>query len=126
MTARERLAERDAARDELRRLLPPGSTAYTILRHVSRSGMARDISIIVGKGDDVQDVTWLAARALGERLRDSAGHRAIRVPGAGMDMGFHLVYTLSRTLWQEKLATIDALLSNGGTDAGYAITQRWL
>jgi hypothetical protein len=33
--------EIQSARAELRKLLPPGSTAYTVLRHVASSGMTR-------------------------------------------------------------------------------------
>lgn len=126
---KQQQAERADAIAELRRLLPPGSTACTILRHVSRSGMARDISVVVGEPSDldgVRNVTYLVAAALGENVRNAGGHNAIRVGGAGMDMGFHLIYGLSRTLWQTDLDSINPTHTNGGTDAGYAIRQRWL
>ena len=130
MTAAER-AEHFEARAELRRILRPGSTACTILRHVSRSGMARDISIIVNDdgGDgfgEPRDITYLVACVLRERLRDSHGHYAIRMTGAGMDMGFALIYNLSHALWQPDLDTIPPKHTNDGSDAGYAIQQRWI
>ena len=37
--------ERTNAIERLRAILPPGSTVYTILRHVSRSGMSRRIDV---------------------------------------------------------------------------------
>ena len=39
-------AERDEAREKLRKWLKPGDTVYTVLRHVSRSGMMRTIQVI--------------------------------------------------------------------------------
>ena len=37
-------AERDQARETLRKYIKPGDTVWTILRHVSRSGMQRRIA----------------------------------------------------------------------------------
>ena len=39
--------ERDEARGMLLKILSPGDTVYTIVRHVSRSGMQREISLFV-------------------------------------------------------------------------------
>lgn len=103
----------DTYRDELAKLLPKGKTAYTVLRHVSASGMSRDISVVVVDGDDLRDITWLISRAWPDhfRLNNRSNDFAIRVHGAGMDMGFDLVYSVSR------------LLHDGN---GYALNQRWL
>lgn len=38
-------AEKDEAAERLREILKPGDTVYCILRHVSRSGMQRRISL---------------------------------------------------------------------------------
>jgi hypothetical protein len=94
-------------------------TVYTILRSVSASGMTRHISLVVaGVNDegkaDLYDITFLAAQAMGEKLQERNGHRTIRVNGCGMDMGFHLVYTLSSVLY------------HGQERAGYKIKQAWL
>lgn len=84
-------ADRDEARAKLREIFPVGSTAHTILRHVSRSGMLRSISVI--DPATCNDVTWLVSRALGwSRNKRTDG---INVPGCGMDMGFHLIHSLS-------------------------------
>lgn len=81
--------------DELRALLPPGSVAFTELHYVSRDGMTRHLSV---KLDHGRDITAMVADVLGERLT-ARGY--IRVRGCGMDMGFHLVYGLSRTLYRD-------------------------
>lgn len=89
----EQEAKKEAAIRQLREMLKPGDTVKTILRHVSRSGMSRSISVVVNG----EDVTYLAARAMGEKYPDR--YDGITVGGCGMDMGFHLVYNLSRTLF---------------------------
>lgn len=99
---KKQLAERDEARATLRALFDGQEkpTAYTILRHVSASGMSRDISVKVLDGDTLRDITYTVAVAMGETPRDVRGWRAIRVGGCGMDMGFHLVSSLSWALYQ--------------------------
>ena len=87
---------------------------YTILRHVSDSGMSRDISLLYVKGKEIYHLNYSVARALGDRLVSRNGSDAIRVNGCGMDMGFHLVYNLSSVLF------------HGQDRAGYKIAQRWL
>jgi hypothetical protein len=82
----------------------------TILRHVSSSGMSRDISLYYKD----TNITYSAALAMGDKVKSSNGFNAIRVSGCGMDMGFHLVYNLSLTLYGH---------DNRG---GYKLSQRWL
>ena len=91
-----------------------GTKVYTIMRHVSSSGMSRNISLVIANGEEVIDITYYAAHALGDKLIESKGHRAIRVNGCGMDMGFHLVYNLSSVLF------------TGQDRAGYVLKQGWL
>ena len=91
-----------------------GAKVYTILRHVSSSGMSRHISLVVAQGDEIIDITYYAAQALGDNPIESKGHRAIRVNGCGMDMGFHLVYNLSSVLF------------HGQDRAGYVLKQGWI
>lgn len=84
---------------------------YTILRHVSRSGMSRVIQLVTfDKQNQPLYLGWSAAKAMGWKYDDN--HSGIKVNGAGMDMGFHTVYTLSQTLY--------------GPQNGYNLTQEWL
>jgi hypothetical protein len=89
---------------------------HTITRHVSASGMTRDISLVYVKGSSIHNITYTAALALEWQLSEQSGNRAIRVKGTGMDMGFHTVYTLSRILYGQTV----------GDDAGYKLQQAWL
>lgn len=139
-------AEIEGARDRLRELCPPGTTVYTVLRHVSASGMSRDIAVYVMDDGEPRWITWTVAQACGMRWNDAA--EAIRIGGAGMDMGFALVYDLSHTLYPNGFACVGSMLdldrrrdcpsnehSNGmreyGPDirhesGGYALRHRWL
>jgi hypothetical protein len=92
--------EREDALEQLRELIKPGDTVRTILRHRSASGMTRWISPVVITADGARDVSWQAGRVLGWPVQ-TRGHDGIEVGGCGMDMGFHLVYSLSRDLYPE-------------------------
>lgn len=102
------VAERDEALDYLRELLQPGDTIHLTLEHVSRSGMVRDVVPYVIKDNDPIYLGGYVATALGWPRR--AGKDGVRVDGCGMDMGFHLVYTLAWRLF----------------DDGYALKHRWM
>jgi hypothetical protein len=96
--------EKEEARGELRKLCPPGSTIYTILRHVSRSGMSRAISLYSIRENEPVYLAGYAAKALGYSMHRSYDG-ALRVDGCGMDMGFHLVHSLSYAVhgWPERV-----------------------
>lgn len=115
------LTEKEQALQNLRNWIKPGDTVYTVLRHVSASGMTRVISLVVikpgkrGEAPRLIHPNYAAAKVLGWTLTTKHGSDGIRVSGCGMDMGFHLVYTLGRVLWPSKK-----------TDSGYLIRQEWL
>ena len=100
----------DQAREQLAELLPAGSTAYTVLRHVSRSGMSRDIDVIAIVDGEPRWVSGMMCAAFPRYFSRYGNRDAIRVGGCGMDMGFHLVDTLSRALYGE----------------GYKLQHRWI
>lgn len=89
------LADRALAR--LRQLCPPGTTVWTSVKHVSRSGMSRLINAHVIVDNEPQWISGYIARA-GLFTFDKP-REALRVGGCGMDMGFHVVYTLSQALY---------------------------
>lgn len=91
----------------------------------------------------MHDVSYYASRVIGERIdRDRGG---IVIGGCGMDMGFALVYALSRSLFRDGFKCIGDETrnhrscpsndhSNGmpyargrkHSDPGYALRQVWL
>lgn len=89
--------ERQEAIKRLRQVIKPGETLHTVLRHVSKSGMSRSISIIQVKGGKTHDWSYLVAKAIGEKIDQN--HDGIKISGCGMDMGFALVYQLSAVLY---------------------------
>ena len=94
---------------------PKGTTVYTILRHVSRSGMRREIGLVVF-GNDGQGKTfpfhpnWSAAALTGRRLNSESRRDGVICDGCGMDMGFDLVYSIGQAVYGD----------------GYALKQEWL
>ena len=104
--AKQTLLNEDLSDDNL--------TIYTIVRTVSSSGMSRKISFKYVQDNNIYDITYLVAQALGDKVVDANGFNAIRVNGAGMDMSFHMVYNLSSVLYA------------GQDRAGYVLSQRAL
>jgi hypothetical protein len=104
--------EYDEARATLRGFLKRGDTVWCSLEHVSRSGMQRTIQLHLFRGGARNPshyvLGYVTARILGNVYdRERNG---VKVNGCGMDMGFALVYDLSRVLFGD----------------GYALTPRWL
>lgn len=100
--ARVSAADRAESIETLRELLSPGDTVTTVLRSVSRSGMSRSIDLYTFACENGQvSHRWLSyhvARVLGgwDDRRE-----CVKVSGAGMDMGFHLVHSLGYALWPD-------------------------
>jgi hypothetical protein len=111
------ITDQELAREELIKEYFSGqerATVYTILRRVSASGMTRHISLKIAQGGEIYDITYTVALALGDKIHSVNGFNTIKVNGCGMDMGFHLVYSLSSVLF------------HGQDRAGYKIKQAWL
>lgn len=94
-------ADRADALDRLRKFLPAGSTVSTMTTRVSSSGMSRNIVVLIPDPNfpgEVRNLSSLIIRAgIFPRPRGQYT-RGVCVGGGGMDMHFHLVYTLSHVL----------------------------
>lgn len=138
MSTKKQRAEQAEWTETLQGMIKPGDTVYTVLRHVSRSGMSRRIDLyIIGDDKRPHFITGMAAAAMGMRWdRDKGG---IIAGGCGMDMGFHLVYNLSQVLFREGFVCTGERCpsndhSNGDrdrtphshTDPGYALRHEWM
>lgn len=104
MTAKE--AARADACAKLREWLKPGDTVYTILRHVSRSGMSRDVSVVVFRGGSDLHPNWLVSQATGTRFKRGGMRDALTIGGCGFDAGHELVYNLASYLWRDGFGCI--------------------
>lgn len=142
MTKKE-IKERDRldSIERLKHYIKPGDRLYTVLRHVSGSGMSRVIDVkVLGMMSDgkmrLWDVGHSVAQAIGMKWDDKL--EGIGIGGAGMDMGFYIVYNLSRTLFPEFECLGEDCPSNDHvngkkqkkgdrhSDGGYALTQSWI
>lgn len=115
---------REQCRALLLEWLKPGDTIYCTLRHVSRSGMQRRIDLHAIVNGNMQYLSGFAAVITGNKLHHSGG---IVVNGCGMDMGFHLVYSLGYYLWPN--GTPEPHGRRNGepdNDGGYALKHSWL
>ena len=123
--------ETDEELEYLRSILKPGSDVYTTVRSVAKSGMSRTMTLHVVLDGEIRGITYSAAVVLGYPLQNGG---SLRVNGCGMDMGFHIVYCLSRRLFPDGFIPAEAgksgrnraLATELDEDGGYALTQRWL
>jgi hypothetical protein len=111
---RKTTEEQNEAKEKLLGWIKRGDTVYTVCDHVSRSGMMRHIRLVVPLiGDDGKihfiHPNFAAATVLGYS-QVKKGNNALKVGGCGMDMGFHLVYSLAQNLFGD----------------GYALNHEWL
>ena len=83
---------------------------YCVLRSVSKSGMSRVIDFYTIENNRPQYLSGLIRMALGYRMAKNGG---LVVGGCGMDMGFHVVYTVSSVIY-------------GGERGGYEIKSEWI
>jgi len=95
---------------------------YGIVRRVSPNGMNRQISLkTVNDKGVISDLTYYASILIDNKkpTLDRLNHNVIRVSGAGMDMLFHTVYTLSGILFRDIEELQDA-------DTGYLLDYRYI
>lgn len=126
MSYKTNQAERDDAHARLLHALYPGARVYTLLRHVSAAGMTRRISVLYVERETglIRSADRLVARLLGYRQHDRGG---LVVTGCGMDMGFHIVYSLGSALWPDGTPEPHGT-RNGSPDrvGGYALKHEWV
>lgn len=117
--------EKMESRERLLEILKPGDTVFTVLKHVSASGMSRSIQLKIVQNGDICDISWDAAHAMGDKI--DSKHGGIKIGGCGMDMGFALVYNLGAVLWPKGTDKPHGT-RNGepDRDGGYALNQRWV
>tara|TARA_R110000803_G_scaffold87722_1_gene154632 strand:- start:506 stop:835 length:330 start_codon:yes stop_codon:yes gene_type:complete len=98
--------DRNEAISKLKEVLKKGDTLFTNVTHVSKSGMTRNIRVMKINNNRPVHLNKIISVAMDWPIKDNA----IRVGGCGMDMGFHLVYTLGSILFNN----------------GYSLKQEWI
>lgn len=118
-------AVKQQAIGSLREILEPGQTVYSVLRHVSASGMSRRISFMIPRTDgSMCNLDNLISVACNYKQSDRQG---LIVSGCGMDMGFAVVYHIGRTVWPD--GTPEPHGRRNGrpdSDGGYALKSEWI
>jgi len=94
--------DQDVAKRHLKKLLKKGTTVYTVLRHVSKSGMQRRIDVYVIRKNEPHFISGYVGNLLGYNFKGY--NSGLVVNGGGMDMGFHLVHSLSHALFKQSYA----------------------
>jgi hypothetical protein len=120
--------------------IKPGQRVYTVLRRVGSSGMSRSISVVIPTKNKNRDETYLGITCLDHLVAIALGYTrdrkwdGLKVSGAGMDMGFHLVYSLGRTLFpnggdlkfSRRKGQEERLGNKTETDGGYLLQHEWI
>ncbi len=97
----------------LKQVLKRGDTVYTVLRHVSRSGMQRHIDVYVIRDNKPIHLSYHIAEVLDYKITGSS----IEIRDYATDMGVYIIYNLSVALFCPK---------KWDKDAAYALKQEWL
>lgn len=125
----------------LKKWIKPGVTVWTLLRHRAPSGMSRVLDVYVMVDNEPLRLTWSVAKVLDWTY--DRKHEGVKVNGCGLDVGYHLVYSLSRVLFKDGLGCIgEGCKSNDHnnpgpdrdnyavgrkhSDPGYGLNHRWL
>jgi len=91
-------------REELVKILRPffrkNSTAYCSLKRCSNSGSYRHIQILATKKNRIYNLSCYVAELCGLSWKDDTS--SVGVSGGNMDMGFHIVNTMSYYLYPNK------------------------
>lgn len=104
------------ANESLQKMLGHGQTVYTALKHVSTSGMSRHISCLIVNDGKIVCIDHYVSIILDWKRSEKGG---IIIGGCGMDMGFHLVYSLSSVLFRgDEVKPLDR--------AGYILEHSWI
>ena len=124
----QKAIERQQAVERLREMLKPGDTVYTTIKHVSRSGMQRSIDVHLIRDNKPVWIAPAVAKAADYPFDER--REALKVSGCGMDMGFAVVYDLSRVLFPKGFKAPkpgrNGDMSGWDNDGGYALRQEWL
>lgn len=114
----EKERAKQEAMDMLRKVLKRGDTVYTVLRHVSKSGMQRRIDCYcIGEDRRPFFLSGYIGKVLG--LRHNYKKGGLVVNGCGMDMGYHIVHSLSSAMFRGSKGEY----SNEGA---YALKHEWI
>lgn len=121
-----KVTERVWAFVKLHEIVSVKSEIHTIVRHVSRSGMQREISAYAIDRSDGSLVCldYFMSRLLGDRI---GKHGGLVVGGCGMDMAWNQVYRLGLAMWPNGTPEPHSTRNREpDSNGGYALVHRSL
>lgn len=89
---------REQCKQKLSKMLENVDTVYGIVRHVSASGMSRDIDLYIIADNRPVYLTGYASTVLGYPMSKNQG---MKVGGCGMDMVFHCVSSIAYAIGRD-------------------------
>jgi hypothetical protein len=89
------------SKTRLKKLIKRGDNITTLIRNVSTSGMSREIIVLIARGKEVKNISYDVSQLLDWKRGNNEG---VIVSGCGMDMAFHLVYSLGSMLFNDGYA----------------------
>ncbi len=96
--ARGKELYRQQSIEKVKALLEGVDTVYGIVRHVSASGMSRDIDLYIIRDNKPVYLTGYASTILDYPMAKNCG---MKVGGCGMDMVFHCVSSLTYAIGRD-------------------------
>ena len=124
--------ERNEAIEAVRAICQPGTTLYTVIRSVAKSGMSRTLDVYAIQDGAPRYLSGYVATILGLTRTDNG----LRIGGCGFDAGFHVVQNLSYAIHGMESTGDDAMAAQKrGTPfsprpdayrAGYSLRHEWL
>jgi transcriptional accessory protein Tex/SPT6 len=103
LTKKEKLDNYYYAEKKLNELLNRKQEIYSIIRHVSQSGMTRHISFFIIHNNEIWHIDNLISDYLD--YRPNKRYDALVVGGCGMDMAFSVVHHLQEQMKHSKNTT---------------------
>lgn len=119
LTTTQKREQKENSLATLKNLVQEGDTIYTSLQSVSSTGMSRRLNIFIVKDNNIVNITWHVANVLEYRYNDQK--ESLVIGGCGMDMGYHVVYSLSSVLGYKKSG-----MGNENTGNCYGLNHKWL
>ncbi len=111
MSKKEQKEKRDSATEQFKAYVPPGSTVWAVLQHVSASRTTREITFLVpgvcesvhftdgiSERPTIIDVSYHVAVILGYKRGKKGG---VRVYAHGMDAAFHAIEQVARIVYPD-------------------------
>ena len=121
------------ARQDLKKLIKPGTTVYVCQHHVSASGMLRIVDLYIIRHKKLMRITHKVCQATD--MPYNTRHGGLDCGGIGMNMHFETVYALGTALFPQGLVPAKCGRNSGrngndpnerDVDGGYALRHETL